>query len=317
MNIPQIHRKYFFDFYLATELWWKYGSGRNAYGFEHVNFLSYDKSFKLNEFCEKTIRNTKEYILKELFFCISSEVKHSYDKDEYCFGTSSFCQIKNLKPTKKIKPFLKIKINEKNIWAKLHPNTDIRIYEYFKFLNSLNPNLPQIKLIFKGGYYRQKDLVFLEQNNQDYKWLVDINNFKISSKIQKEEFSILKNYLSVKDKKTFITRAQKIFSFDYLWWDYYGGSSWKKACELWLLLYKSNSLKDDVYYIDLIYDLQHNTGFIFEKEGCSFYENTDDDFWKIILDMRSKFKSEAEYFPCVSFTGKKYCLNYTKSLTNN
>lgn len=54
--------------------------------------------------------------------------------------------------------------------------------------------------------------------------------------------------------------------YGYDGWDlYYGGKPWQKATDLLIKLKESKAFKDDIFYIDQIFDLQHNTGFILNK----------------------------------------------------
>lgn len=53
--------------------------------------------------------------------------------------------------------------------------------------------------------------------------------------------------------------------FTRCWCEDYGGSKWGEATELLIQLKASKTVKDDVYLIDRILDMQHNTGFILNK----------------------------------------------------
>ncbi len=50
-----------------------------------------------------------------------------------------------------------------------------------------------------------------------------------------------------------------------IWYRHYGGKRWAEATRLLIQLKDSKTLKDDIYLIDRIFDLQHNTGFILNK----------------------------------------------------
>lgn len=49
------------------------------------------------------------------------------------------------------------------------------------------------------------------------------------------------------------------------WYRGYGGKRWGEATDLLIQLKNSKNIKDDVYLIDRIFDLQHNTGFVLNK----------------------------------------------------
>lgn len=51
------------------------------------------------------------------------------------------------------------------------------------------------------------------------------------------------------------------------WEPEYGGSRWAKATKLLVRLKASKMLRDDIFLIDQILDLQHNTGHILNKTG--------------------------------------------------
>jgi len=65
------------------------------------------------------------------------------------------------------------------------------------------------------------------------------------------------------------------------WSSEYGGKKWGIATDALIGLIQSRSIKDDVYWIDRIFDLQHNNGFILNKtifkalEDCKGYLNND------------------------------------------
>lgn len=73
----------------------------------------------------------------------------------------------------------------------------------------------------------------------------------------------------------------------------YGGKRWGKATELLIKLKESKSIKDDIFFIDQIFDLQHNTGFILNKGPFITLENHSvnikDSTWKRPLDIRFKY----------------------------
>jgi hypothetical protein len=57
------------------------------------------------------------------------------------------------------------------------------------------------------------------------------------------------------------------------WHRQYGGSRWGKGVDLLIKLKESKNIKDDIFLIDQIFDLQHNTGFILNKTGFAGLED--------------------------------------------
>ena len=63
-----------------------------------------------------------------------------------------------------------------------------------------------------------------------------------------------------------VTAAENVFSIWTIWESEYGGSAWSNICKAWLQLNETgNDLNKQAVYIDHIYDLEHNTGSVFNK----------------------------------------------------
>lgn len=62
----------------------------------------------------------------------------------------------------------------------------------------------------------------------------------------------------------FVKICKRVFN-DLEWYEGYGGKAWSKITDAWLKLYKAENLDDISVWIDHIYDLQHNTGTVFNK----------------------------------------------------
>lgn len=89
-----------------------------------------------------------------------------------------------------------------------------------------------------------------------------------------EKFSKRVGYDKVLDecwsaRREFLTNLPlesiKLLFFAKCWNRSYGGRRWGQATDLLIQLKNSKSIKDDVYLIDRIFDLQHNTGFVLNK----------------------------------------------------
>ena len=65
-------------------------------------------------------------------------------------------------------------------------------------------------------------------------------------------------------KTTSLEKILFVFEAD-CWQLDYGGKRWAEATKLLIQLKNSKTLKDDVYLIDRIFDLQHNSGFVLNK----------------------------------------------------
>ncbi len=61
-----------------------------------------------------------------------------------------------------------------------------------------------------------------------------------------------------------IEEMRKLF-LDRGWKEDYGGKPWSYGCTAWLKLYHASSLNDIQVWIDHLYDLQHNTGSLLNK----------------------------------------------------
>jgi hypothetical protein len=332
-NLPFLQR-YFYDFYLCTHLWWTYGEGKSVYGFESTNILSYDKEQKLNEFCLETFNQTKQKVLIELYYCITREGRHltfqqgdnygEYNEKFFCNKTKKGTKFFSpKKPSIAIIPKWKI-VNTKNGYYLKYKKMNLTQKQY---LNLLLFSIPEF---FK---YASKLLEGKLISNKEHKNVLndfnDINNC-ISNNLEKSLndffFNFIENILRGNANAFFglnncpyatrespieicdhtVLVLHKFFSLYRLWNSFYGGKKWAKACKMWFELYNSKTIKDDIFIIDKIFDLQHNTGIIFSKKGCNFRQLT-----KTHLDNRSKFCHNKDFLDFVSLKAKKHCLNYS------
>lgn len=102
---------------------------------------------------------------------------------------------------------------------------------------------------------------------------------------------------SAKDRVEFCLKA-----FNLNWECGYGGDKWAEGCRTWLKLYKAEKLSDIVFWIDRVYDLQHNSGVLFNKhknyDGIDYFvENalTEKRYAKDIFEVVFKRKFSNPY----------------------
>ena len=76
-------------------------------------------------------------------------------------------------------------------------------------------------------------------------------------------------------------------TFDLDAWDHsFGGKSWSAICIAWLNLNKAKTMDEKMIAIDRIYDLEHNSGNVFDKLS-SYEKNNDDHAWiSSLLDFK-------------------------------
>ena len=147
--------------------------------------------------------------------------------------------------------------------------------------------------------------------------------------------SLLRVYTKSKDRPSFenimacfpnigtlakvINAAQPLFKTSYLkddeygplvvWNSSYGGAAWEQACKYWLNLYNASSLPEMSIHIDRIYDLEHNTGALLDKNP----EYTGG-WLKKLLDIKLNAQSPEELIRFCSGPMRKLSLIALKSL---
>ena len=84
----------------------------------------------------------------------------------------------------------------------------------------------------------------------------------------------LKCFSGLDDMAKTIVKAQSLFATKspkgqsdplVTWGSGYGGYNWAQACQYWTNLYNASSVADMAIYIDRIYDLEHNSGALLDK----------------------------------------------------
>lgn len=70
-------------------------------------------------------------------------------------------------------------------------------------------------------------------------------------------------------RENFVKLSEKVFGEGY-WSMGYGGKAWADISKAWLKLYYAKSIKEKNIWIDHIYDLEHNSGTVFDKLSSYF-----------------------------------------------
>lgn len=99
-------------------------------------------------------------------------------------------------------------------------------------------------------------------------------------------------------------RAYTLF-FKYNWSDSYGGKAWAKGAKALADLKNVKTLKDKVYWIDRVMDLQHNNGHILNKTDFNCLSHYVNGFNGTYLDFRARCKTIFDLLDLCSFKVKK------------
>ena len=141
-----------------------------------------------------------------------------------------------------------------------------------------------------------------EWDDRDRKELV--NRFKENGRGYQDSYEALKKTKISTSK--FMTMAADAFK-NLNWSSSYGGKPWAMIAEGWLKLDRAKNYNDKVIAIDHAYDLQHNTGTVFNKlksyykEGYGWIKNALDkkasikNVWELIDNVSGSVKSMTGY----------------------
>lgn len=175
---------------------------------------------------EKLFPELKKQILDDTFFAIVSEARHSFE----ALSTLKKWQIVGsiYDPSREGKPIpdLELKVNKIPSWY-------LKLAKYYyNFLSSTDTT--------ESDKFENYERAFNIVNN----WLTE-------NKITRGQF---------------VEATKNVFSIWSLWEDQYGGEAWVNISNGWLGLYNAgNDLNKQAVYIDHLYDLEHNTGSVFNK----------------------------------------------------
>lgn len=110
------------------------------------------------------------------------------------------------------------------------------------------------------------------------------------------------NHYGSMDK--FMEFAADMFSKN-IWNELYGGAAWHKVTVYYFKLRQANTLKDVIYYIDRIVDLEHNTGMIFDKVWHIVDEQGSHEWIPTLLDKKTNSPIPYGYYKYLSPSAQK------------
>jgi len=127
-----------------------------------------------------------------------------------------------------------------------------RIVEIMEKIRSYyNPSFTDIlRTNERYGAKYKPDALYPDEEKADY----IIRNYATNDYLKKEGIS----------KKDFVTMAKEANLIGY-WKMDYGNTPWAQICDGWLKLNDAKSTKEQIVWIDHMFDLEHNTGTIFNK----------------------------------------------------
>lgn len=135
------------------------------------------------------------------------------------------------------------------------------------------------------------------------KMLVDSHD-AASDEMGYEEFQKFR-----KDFPRIAGSIKKIFSDPELWQkEFYGGKPWANAVDSWMKLHNASSLREMQIWIDHIYDIQHNTGNVLDKNAA--YNNGN---FERALELKKSANSAGEILQYASPYVKKLAQQYLRS----
>ncbi len=110
------------------------------------------------------------------------------------------------------------------------------------------------------------------------------------------------SFINSKSTPRQFVEISKVLFKDLNWHQSYGGKAWTEICDAWLHLNEAKSLQSMFVYIDHIYDIQHNTGSVFNKVKA--YKSVEQQF-KQLLDDKAKMNNPLEIYHEVSPSMRK------------
>lgn len=158
------------------------------------------------------------------------------------------------------------------------------------------------KELLKDVFYSIKHEIKNVQNK-----VYHIDKIPFESFLNTKQLSFIENLKNgiveekIFTKRKFIKTCKLLFEHDEIRWKHeYGGKTWGNICKAWLNLYESSSYNDIIIWIDHIYDLEHNTGTIFNKLS-SYYKEGEHWTWiKQALNIKKNINSPIELIDKVS-----------------
>lgn len=145
---------------------------------------------------------------------------------------------------------------------------------------------------------------FLSNFTSDYE-----GNHVLNGKIVRSNMSYAFLLDSGLDSDEFV-KLCKFFFNNGEWGEDYGGRLWADICVAWSDLNKANSIPALFTQIDHVYDIQHNTGSVFNK--LNTYENNGYKWIKEFLDKKATIRSPLELYVDLSPGIRKLILAASK-----
>lgn len=217
----------------------------------------------VNECRNILLPSLKEELLKDVFFSISQEIRHYPDKIHVHHSKKKLKDILNEKQIKAIEKF------QRNIEV---------------FGDALLTHRDRIEDFYKNHLDDEKyEDIFLNSDEEKNQLIVLISSLKTEL-----------------TEKQFVEICKKLFDPENIFWEpKYGGKKWYEICKGWLNLYNAKTLNNIMIWIDHIYDLEHNTGSLFDKLN-SYRKNKSWDWIRQSLDLKKDIKSPVEIIDKVS-----------------
>jgi hypothetical protein len=238
-----------------------------------------DLQFELDTAQKTLLTSLRKEMLLATLFAVTAELYHI----KYFEPTSSISQDTRLKSQKNILDQIrrKMKLDEENTQL---------LFNYLSILE----NEPKPKHKMQGIESKIKGA----DSDEPYK---QIHDTRYMTRYKYAHDAI---QASNSTPKKFVELASLLFENKYIRWEgSYGGKNWKAIADGWLRLANAQSIGDQIVAIDHIYDLQHNTGSVFDKIK-NYYKKTSG-FWDLdwlaeALDYKAKIKSPYEIWDKVS-----------------
>lgn len=230
-TLPNNKEQLLFDFYVSTMMKVKDSKLTKR---DESQFDIYDTALDVKK---QMYGQLKEKILNDVFYSICCEFRH--------FNRQSYFIFKTDKGNNGIKKTFELKDSNGMVYEMKKKFLDFML-DYHEEYNS------KIEEKVKKNQRRYGDDSESEVNQQESR---EISNDVVNLLIKKGSIS----------KYEFVDLCENVFLAHGAWASSYGGKPWSSICKGWKKLYKANSLDETMIWIDHIFDLQHNTGSVFNK----------------------------------------------------
>ena len=272
-SLPESPLNQLYDFYLVQLLKQMAWVATNDKRFSVFSRLSQDDIQNLDDINTQLISSLKPEMLDAVLFSIMSELYH-FDNE--------IAEEELKLNTKQIQKQIQKQIKD----STGNSGFDVNDFEFY----SGKPGTP---FVSRKHNLTRKEIKLLSYNDELTQHTVSpsLQNIqKLDQKryidIEKEErkgrflfFLSAMKYANMSDNE-FVEFAKKAFmhyrtaiyhndevelEYEPAWEDGYGGESWQNICIAWLNLFHAKTPDNIAYYIDKIYQLQHNSDTVFNK----------------------------------------------------